>query len=225
MAETGNGRKDAEILKSVIFDLDGVIVSTDDLHFQAWKSMADRNGIPFDRQINNLLRGVSRAESLEIILRKSEKSYSEQQKQELMQYKNDIYVKLLDNLKHSDILPGVVELINRLKKAGVKIAIGSSSKNTRKILQKIGLETVFDAIADGTEIQHSKPDPEVFLVAARKLETKPENCVVVEDAVAGIEAAKAGNMTAIAIGDAASSSLADYRVNTMMQIAEILNLE
>ncbi|MVB12436.1 Beta-phosphoglucomutase [Caprobacter fermentans] len=212
-------------MKSVIFDLDGVIVSTDDLHFQAWKSMADRNGIPFDRQINNLLRGVSRAESLEIILRKSEKSYSEQQKQELMQYKNDIYVKLLDNLKHSDILPGVVELINRLKKAGVKIAIGSSSKNTRKILQKIGLETVFDAIADGTEIQHSKPDPEVFLVAARKLETKPENCVVVEDAVAGIEAAKAGNMTAIAIGDAASSSLADYRVNTMMQIAEILNLE
>ncbi|WP_411676907.1 beta-phosphoglucomutase [Caproicibacter sp.] len=212
-------------MKSVIFDLDGVIVSTDDLHFMAWKSMADRNGIPFDRQINNLLRGVSRAESLEIILRKSEKSYSEQQKQELMQYKNDIYIKLLDNLKHSDILPGVMELINRLKKAGVKIAIGSSSKNTRKILQKIGLETVFDAIADGTEIQHSKPDPEVFLVAARKLETKPEDCVVVEDAVAGIEAAKAGNMTAIAVGDAASSSLADYRVNTMMQIAEVLNLE
>lgn len=210
-------------MKSVIFDLDGVIVSTDDLHYQAWKSMADREGIPFDRQINNLLRGVSRAESLDIILQKSEKSYSEQQKQELMQYKNDVYVKLLDRLKASDILPGVMELLENLKQAGIKTAIGSSSKNTRKILQKIELENAFDAIADGTDIQNSKPDPEVFLVAARKLQVNSEDCIVVEDAVAGIQAAKAGNMTAVAVGDAKNSSLADYRVDDMMQITEILS--
>jgi beta-phosphoglucomutase len=223
VAETGNDRKDAKILKSIIFDLDGVIVSTDDLHYQAWKSMADREGIPFDRQTNNLLRGVSRAESLDIILQKSEKSYSEQQKQELMQYKNDVYVKLLDRLKASDILPGVMELLENLKQAGIKTAIGSSSKNTRKILQKIELENAFDAIADGTDIQNSKPDPEVFLVAARKLQVNSEDCIVVEDAVAGIQAAKAGNMTAVAVGDAKNSSLADYRVDDMMQITEILS--
>lgn len=185
--------------------------------------MADREGIPFDRQTNNLLRGVSRAESLDIILQKSEKSYSEQQKQELMQYKNDVYVKLLDRLKASDILPGVMELLENLKQAGIKTAIGSSSKNTRKILQKIELENAFDAIADGTDIQNSKPDPEVFLVAARKLQVNSEDCIVVEDAVAGIQAAKAGNMTAVAVGDAKNSSLADYRVDDMMQITEILS--
>ena len=209
-------------MKSVIFDLDGVIVSTDDLHYRAWKCMTDREGIPFDREINNLLRGVSRAASLEIILRKSQKAYTEQQKTELMQYKNDIYVGLLDGLTNADLLPNVGALLKKLKNAGVKIAIGSSSRNTKKILEKIGLSNAFNAVADGTEIRHSKPNPEVFLKAAEKLHEKPQDCIVVEDAAAGIQAAKAGNMTAVAIGDARRSELADYRVGDMMEVAEIV---
>lgn len=209
-------------MKSVIFDLDGVIVSTDDLHYRAWKCMTDREGIPFDREINNLLRGVSRAASLEIILRKSPKVYTEQQKAELMQYKNNIYVKLLDSLSSADLLPNVGALLKKLKNDGVKIAIGSSSRNTKKILEKIGLNDTFNAVADGTEIRHSKPDPEVFLKAADKLGEKPQNCLVVEDAAAGIQAAKAGNMTAVAIGDAKRSELADYRVGNILEVAEIV---
>ena len=209
-------------MKSVIFDLDGVIVSTDDLHYRAWKCMTDREGIPFDREINNLLRGVSRAASLEIILRKSQKAYTEQQKTELMQYKNDIYVGLLDGLTNADLLPNVGALLKKLKNAGVKIAIGSSSRNTKKILEKIGLSNAFNAVADGTEIRHSKPNPEVFLKAAEKLHEKPQDCIVVEDATAGIQAAKAGNMTAVAIGDARHSELADYRVGDIMEVAEIV---
>jgi beta-phosphoglucomutase len=209
-------------LKSVIFDLDGVIVSTDDLHYRAWKQMTDREGIPFDRETNNLLRGVSRAASLEIILKKSSKVYTEQQKAELMQYKNDIYVKLLESLTSADLLPNVGALLKKLKNAGVKIAIGSSSRNTKKILEKIGLSDAFNAVADGTEIRHSKPDPEVFLKAAEKLGEKPQDCLVVEDAAAGIQAAKAGNMTAVAIGDAKRSALADYRVGNIMEVAEIV---
>lgn len=209
-------------MKSVIFDLDGVIVSTDDLHYRAWKCMTDREGIPFDRKINNLLRGVSRAASLEIILRKSPKVYTEQQKAELMQYKNNIYVKLLDSLSSADLLPNVGALLKKLKNDGVKIAIGSSSRNTKKILEKIGLNDTFNAVADGTEIRHSKPDPEVFLKAADKLGEKPQNCLVVEDAAAGIQAAKAGNMTAVAIGDAKRSELADYRISNILEVAEIV---
>mgnify|MGYP000995019902 CR=1 FL=1 len=189
-------------MKAVIFDLDGVIVSTDELQYRAWKRMADREGIPFDRKINNRLRGVSRSDSLAIILENSSKIYDDHQKTELMKYKNDFYVKLLDGLTHSDILPNVMALLKRLRSGGVSNA--------------------FDAVADGTEIKRSKPDPEVFLAAAAKLYEKPENCIVVEDAAAGIQAAKAGNMTAIGVSDARNSELADYRVNDILQVAEIV---
>lgn len=206
----------------MIFDLDGVIVSTDELQYRAWKSMTDREGIPFDWEINNRLRGISRLDSLEVILENSPKTYNDQQKTELMEYKNGIYVKLLDGLTHSDLLPNVMALLKLLKRSGVKIAVGSSSKNTKKILEKIELSDVFDAVADGTEITHSKPDPEVFLAAAAKLREKPEDCIVVEDAVAGIQAAKAGNMTAVAVSDARNSELADYKVEDILKVAEIV---
>lgn len=209
-------------MKAVIFDLDGVIVSTDELQYHAWKRMADREGIPFDRKINNRLRGVSRSDSLAIILENSSKPYDDHQKAELMKYKNDFYVKLLDGLTHSDILPNVMALLKRLRRDGIKIAVGSSSRNAKKILEKIGLSNAFDAVADGTEIKRSKPDPEVFLAAAAKLYERPENCIVVEDAAAGIQAAKAGNMTAIGVSDARNSELADYRVNDILQVAEIV---
>ena len=205
-----------------MFDLDGVIVSTDELQYRAWKCMADQEGIPFDREINNRLRGISRADSLEVILENCDKTYDEQQKTELMTYKNDIYVKLLDGLTHADLLPNVMALLKILKRSGVKIAVGSSSKNTKKILEKIKLNDAFDAVADGTEITHSKPDPEVFLAAAAKLHERPEDCIVVEDAVAGIQAAKAGNMTAVAVRDARNSELADYKVEDILKVAQIV---
>jgi beta-phosphoglucomutase len=210
------------MVKAVIFDLDGVIVSTDELHYRAWKYMTDREGIPFDRKINNRLRGVSRSNCLAIILENSTKIYDDQQKKELMKYKNDFYVKLLDGLTCSNVLPNVMPLLRRLRNDGVKIAVGSSSKNTKKILEKIRLSDAFDAVVDGTEIKRSKPDPEIFLVAAKKLHEQPENCIVVEDAVAGIQAAKAANMIAVGVSDATNCELADYRVDDILEVAEIV---
>lgn len=205
--------------KAVIFDLDGVIVSTDEYHYQAWKKMADEERIYFDRAINEKLRGVSRMESLAIILQKSSKTYTEEEKAGLAQRKNEYYRALLNNLTPDDILPGVLLVLQQLKERGIKIAIGSSSKNTPFILEKIGLGTYFDAVADGNEIKNSKPDPEVFLLAAKKLGVIPEKCVVVEDAEAGIEAALAGGMKAMGVGSASNYSRADYRIKDLSQVS------
>ncbi|MCH4239777.1 MAG: beta-phosphoglucomutase [Oscillospiraceae bacterium] len=208
-------------MKAVIFDLDGVIVCTDDLQFHAWKCLTDREEIYFTREINNRLRGISRAASLEVILERAAKHYTEQQKEEMLAYKNAVFVKELENLSSTDILPHITELLKKLKECGIKIAIGSSSKNAQMTLKQIGLSTAFDAVVDGTEIKHSKPNPEVFLAAANKLGVKPEDCIVIEDAAAGIEAAKAGHMTAVGVSDARHSPLADYRVDDVLEIAEI----
>lgn len=210
--------------KAVIFDLDGVIVSTDEYHYQAWKRMADEEGIYFDREINEDLRGVSRMESLAIILRRSEKAYTEAEQAGLAQRKNEYYRALLNNLKPDDILPGVLPVLQQLKERGIKIAIGSSSKNTPFILEKIGLGNYFDAVADGNEIKNSKPDPEVFLLAAEKLGLEPEECVVVEDAEAGIEAALAGGMKAVGVGSAFHYPKAHYTVKDLscVSIDELL---
>ena len=202
-------------IKAVIFDLDGVIVSTDDYHYRAWKQMADNEEIYFDREINERLRGVSRLDSLEIILERAPKKYSEEEKHELAERKNNIYRELLNELKPEDILPGVMSVLDTLKENGIKIAIGSSSKNTMFILNKIGLYEYFDAIADGTQITKSKPDPEVFLLAASKLNVDPVNCSVVEDADAGIEAAVTGNMKVLAVGSASKNEKADLTMENL----------
>lgn len=212
----------ANKVKAVIFDLDGVLVTTDGLHYEAWKKMADREGIYFDREINNRLRGVSRVASCMIILERAKRQYSEDEIAELCTYKNDLYGVLLDTLTADDVLPYGREVIDALKAAGIKIAIGSSSKNTKKILTKLGLIDEFDAIADGTDITRSKPDPEVFLCAAHKLGIAPEDCAVVEDAVAGIEAAKAGGMLACAISDATKCGIADHKLNTLRDLLDIV---
>lgn len=196
-------------IKAVIFDLDGVIVSTDEYHYQAWLHIAKEEGIPFDREVNEALRGVSRMESLEIMLRNSSKSYSEQEKLSMAERKNTMYRQLLDQLSPSHILPGVLPLLDALKAAGIKIAIGSSSKNARTILNKINLAHVFDAIVDGTDIQNSKPHPEVFLTAAQRLGVEPADCLVVEDAEAGIDAAAAADMKSLGVGFAARYAKAD----------------
>src|ERR1035437_9825324 len=189
-------------IKAVIFDLDGVIVSTDEHHFQAWKQLTDEERIPFDRKDNERLRGVSRMESLEIILEKSSKTYSAAEKQTMARRKNDIYRELLRGLSPSDVLPGVTSTLQVLRERGLKIAIGSSSKNVVPILRAIGLADVFDAVADGNHISRSKPDPEVFRLAAQRMGVSSEQCLVVEDADAGVEAALAAGMSVLAVGSA-----------------------
>ena len=207
--------------QGVIFDLDGVICTTDEFHYLAWKALADKEGIPFDRETNNLLRGVSRMASLEIILRKASRSYTDEETAALAAYKNDLYRDYLKHITPSDLDPDVLRTLQTLKDKGVRIAIGSSSKNTKTILRNLGIIEQFDAIADGNDIQRSKPDPEVFLVAANKLGLEPVSCVVVEDAFAGIEAAKRGGFAAAAIGDAVKDPEADYVLSVLSDILPV----
>ncbi len=210
------------MIKAVIFDLDGVIVSTDEFHFKAWKYMATKEGIDFDRKVNNRLRGVSRMESLNIILEKASKKYTEEEKIKLAQTKNDVYVNSLLEIDETQILPGVLAVIEALKKHHIKIAIGSSSRNAKVILKRIKLFDTFDAIADGTDIKNSKPAPDVFLVAANKLGINPKDCLVVEDAEAGIEAAKRAGMFAFAVGDATKSEVADYKAEDINELLDVV---
>lgn len=207
--------------KAVIFDLDGVICSTDEYHYLAWKKLADRENIYFDKIINNRLRGVSRMESLEIILEKACKTYTDLEKIEMATFKNDYYRELLLQMSPRDLSDEVKATLLTLKEKGIKIAIGSSSKNTKTILTQIGILDWFDVIADGNDIKNSKPDPEVFLCAASRLGLDAADCIVVEDALAGIDAAKAGNFYAVGIQDAAKYQKTDYPVT---KISELLIL-
>lgn len=222
-------QESCDMKKAVIFDLDGVIVSTDEYHYAAWKKIADEEGIYFDREINELLRGVTRLECLKIILQKAEKIYSDNEKFFMTEQKNTYYIQLLAELTAESILPGVLDLLNILKNKGIKVAIGSSSKNACMILERIGLRESFDAIVDGNRIKHSKPDPEVFLLAAEYLGLTPDECVVIEDAAAGIDAALRAGMKAVGVGsasmydnsDVALSNLSVMKVDSIMDI--ILN--
>lgn len=209
-------------MKSFIFDLDGVIVFTDKFHYKAWKKMSDDMGIYFDETINNRLRGVSRKESLEIILEKyTGKPLSQDEKSKLMEQKNNTYRELLSTMTPDDVSNDVRQTLKTLKEKGCKLAIGSSSKNAKFILEKVQLIDIFDAISDGNNISNSKPDPEVFIKAAEFLGEDANNCIVVEDAFAGIDAAKSANMTAVGIGDASNYDKADYKIKTFK---ELLNL-
>ena len=191
-------------IQAVIFDLDGVIVSTDEFHFLAWKQLADAEGIPFTREDNERLRGVSRMESLDILLEKASRGYSASEKEEMATRKNTIYRESLKALSPADILPGVQQVLKGLRDRGIKIAIGSSSKNAGPILVAIGLDKTFDAVVDGTHISKSKPDPEVFTLAGKQLGVPPDHCLVVEDADAGVDAGLAAAMPVLAVGSAAS---------------------
>lgn len=209
------------MIKAVIFDLDGVILSTDEFHYRAWKAIADEEGIEFDRKINDKLRGVSRMQSLEIILEKATRKYDDDEKQKLAQTKNEHYRKLLAELKESAVSDDVRYTLKTLKERGYRIAIGSSSKNAKFILERVGLIGEFDAVSDGNCITKSKPDPEVFVVAADMLGLSAEECIVVEDSVAGIVAAKTGGFTSVAIGDASINASADYNVNKLSDLLDI----
>ena len=190
------------MIEAVIFDLDGVIVSTDECHYQAWKALADREGIPFSRKHNHRLRGVSRMDSLNIVLEKAQKFYSNEEKLRMADDKNRLYLSLIQKLSSKDLLPGAEETVKRLRAMGTKTAIGSSSKNAPAILERLGIIKLFDAVADGNGIKRSKPAPDVFLLAAEMLQTSPQNCMLVEDAEAGVEAAINAGMLCLGLGAA-----------------------
>lgn len=208
--------------KAVIFDLDGVICHTDKYHYQAWKMIADELGIYFDEKINNRLRGVSRMESFEIILERYEGSMSQEQKEVYASKKNERYQELLGNMGPSDLSDEVKKTLDVLRMEGLKLAIGSSSKNAGMILNQLGLSGYFDAISDGNNITNSKPDPEVFLKAAQFIKEEPKNCLVVEDAKAGIIAAFAGNMDCAAIGDGVLSGIATYNLTAFSDLLDVV---
>ncbi len=209
-------------IKAIIFDLDGVICFTDQFHFKAWKEMADGIGVYFDEEINNRLRGVSRMVSLEIILEKSDLIFSPSAKEELAKRKNDIYVKHLETMSEKDLAPDTKSTLEELRRRGYKLAIGSSSKNTKLILKKLGLADFFDAVSDGTNITRSKPDPEVFLKAAGMLGIVPSDSLVVEDALSGIDAAVAGGFMSAGLGEAATHGEVNYSIKEFKDLLEIL---
>lgn len=212
------------MLEAVIFDLDGVICTTDEYHYLAWKQLADRLGIPFDRTVNNRLRGVSRMESLEIVLSCGEpREWSEADRQQMAEEKNNVYRGLLENITPKDLSPEVAQTLDALRARKLKLAIGSSSKNTPVILERLGLGSFFDAVADGNCITRSKPDPEVFLKAAEMLGVAPEAALVVEDAVSGAQAGHSGGFRVACVGDAAAAQAGDFNLRRFDELLEIVD--
>lgn len=210
------------LYKGIIFDLDGVICHTDAYHYRAWKSLADSLGIYFDKKINNRLRGVSRMESLDIILEKADKSYSQDEKEVFANEKNKLYKFLLEEMSEEDLDIKVKSSLDALKIKGYKLAIGSSSKNAKLILKKLGLEDFFDVIVDGNDIKYSKPDKEVFEKAGIKLGLEASDCLVVEDAASGVEAAKNAKMAVAGIGAATELENLDYVLTSFDNLLEYL---
>ena len=209
-------------ITGVIFDLDGVLCSTDEYHYRAWKATADSLGIPFDRTVNNRLRGISRMASLDIILEQyNGDPLSDAEKAELAEEKNELYKKYLEQMTENNLSTEVKTVLDELRKRNYKLAVGSSSKNTLFILQQLGLNGYFDAVSDGNNITHSKPDPEVFLKAAEFLGEEPKYCLVVEDADAGIEAAVRAGMHTAGIGDGLTPGIAE---NHLLSFSDILDI-
>ncbi len=190
------------LCRAVVFDLDGVIVDTARFHYKAWKRLADEEGIYFDEAINERLKGVSRMDSLNIIMERRAREYTSDELIALADRKNSNYVTMLDDLGPADLLPGIAEFIAELKQAAIKTAICSASRNTDKIIDRLAVRDQFDAIVSGNDITRSKPDPEGFLLAAERMNVPPGESAVVEDAYAGVEAGNAAGMYTIGIGDA-----------------------
>lgn len=212
--------------KGCLFDLDGVIVDTASHHFVAWRTLADELGVAFDESDNEKLKGVSRVDSLEFILQKGNLVLDSNTKLRLMEKKNAHYLGLAAQIQPSDALPGIVALIDELKVLGVKIGLGSSSKNAEQILSKLGLLDAFDTIVDGNHLTLSKPDPEVFLMGANALGLLPEECLVLEDASAGVQAAISGGFCVLGIGRKEELGQADAVVSGLGDLnwSEIQNL-
>jgi beta-phosphoglucomutase len=213
--------------EACIFDLDGVIVDTARYHFLAWKRLTDKLGIDFDVDDNERLKGVSRMDSLDIILEIGKKKLSNDLKLEYATLKNKWYVEYISKMTPAEILPGCLEFIKELRSAGIRVAIGSASKNTPMILERVGIAEYFDAVADGNNVSKAKPNPEVFLKAAEMLGVEPDKCFVFEDAAAGVKAALNAGMYCIGIGSKTVLSEAHFVVSelTEMSIEKLKKVE
>ncbi|HMV09800.1 MAG TPA: beta-phosphoglucomutase [Cyclobacteriaceae bacterium] len=203
------------MIKACIFDLDGVLVDTAHYHFLAWKRLAKEFDYELTEEINEELKGVSRMKSLEIVLNHANVSLENQKKELMADRKNTWFTEYVHNMNPDELFPGVRELFGRLKKDNIRIALASSSKNAQTIIEILGIQNEFETVVDGTMIVHSKPDPEIFLLAARKLNLKPADCVVFEDAEAGVEAALAAGMKCVGIGNPAKLKKANRIVDAI----------
>lgn len=210
--------------RGVIFDLDGVITDTARYHYLAWKKLADELGIYFDEVINERLKGVSRLQSLEIILEKSDKKYSQEEKEYYANKKNEYYKEMIKKITPEDLLPGVERFIEELKKRGIKTAIASVSKNAFTVVENLKIRDQFDYIVDANEIKHGKPDPEIFLNAAKHLGIPPEKCIGIEDSAAGITAIKKAGMFAVGVGNPETVKEADLILKDLSEADKILEL-
>jgi beta-phosphoglucomutase len=195
------------MIKGFIFDLDGVLTDTAEYHFRGWKRLAAELGIPFTRQDNEALRGIPRRESLLLILK--ERKFLEEEILEMMERKNRYYLEFIRDITPRDVLPGARELLEEIRAAGLKSALGSASKNAAEVIERLGIASLLDAVADGHSVERQKPAPDLFLHAARLLGLSPPECVVVEDASAGIEAARVGGFHSIGVGPRERVSEAD----------------
>lgn len=199
------------MIKAVLFDLDGVLVSTDEYHYRSWKKLSAEEGFDFfNHEFNHKFRGVARMECVEIITKASGKHYTPEQKQELADRKNRYFTESLSTVSTEVLLPGAIFTLQELRKRGIKVAVASNSRNAVTIIKQVKIEHLLDTIVDGHQIENSKPDPEVFLLAAKKVGVPPSQCLVVEDAIAGIESAKRAGMKALGIGTKERLPNADF---------------
>lgn len=204
-------------IKGLLFDLDGVLVNTEHNHFLAWKRTADSLGIPFGEKENEELKGVSRVDSLIKILEFGGKSIDQETFNELLQSKNAFYLESIKELSENNLLPGVLDLLKEATALGIKLGVGSSSKNAKYILSRLNITDYFDCIVDGNDVLNPKPHPEVFLKGAQHFELSPAECIVFEDAASGIQAAKEGGFLAIAVGNKTIAQKADYYFDELTQ--------
>ena len=217
------------MIKAFIFDLDGVITDTAEYHYRGWKRLADEEGLSFTREDNEHLRGVARRESLMLIIK--DRVYPEEKIQEMMERKNNYYLAFIKEITPQDLLPGAKELLEEIRAAGLKNALGSASKNAAEVIERLGIRDLFDAISYGFSVERQKPAPDLFLHAAAQLGLAPAECVVVEDAAAGIEAAIAGGFRSIGLGpdervgraDIILANLAGVRLQHLLNAFQLIS--
>jgi beta-phosphoglucomutase len=198
-------------IRALVFDLDGVITDTAEQHYLGWQWLADQEGIPFSREANERLRGLSRRASIDMMLAEAGRSYPEDKIQEMMERKQCHFLDILAQMTPADVLPGVVELMKEARSAGLKVAVGSASRNTLPVIGRLQIRPLLDAIADGTMIEHNKPAPDLFLLASQMVSVEPAACVVIEDGDAGIQAGHAAGMRVIGLGPESRVGAADAR--------------